>query len=177
MPAWASQPFPLSWEVVKLGNVDVSVRARRSFFPCDHDSSLKVILRMYLVPFCPHQTSHSHCLVNAVSLTSPESSSQSSSSAPVRPGLSLCSVPGPLHHQAVLQPHACFPFCHTLCSLLAPQPLRLQLSVRLCTAGTPLGKGTSRRTVPLLSVYLSGHTKRHSSLDFTLQEKIRALNR
>lgn len=66
------------------------------------------ILYKYLVPFSPHQTSHSHCLVNAVSLTSPESPFQSSSFS-----ASLYQSVLPVWVQT---PFSLLSFCHSLCS-------------------------------------------------------------
>lgn len=59
---------------------------------------------------------------------------------PVHPSLSPSLGPGPLHHQATLQPHACFPFCPTAPSPVGqrpPAPHQCAAGQRRSTADSP----------------------------------------
>lgn len=136
-PAWASQPFPLSW--VKLGNVDVSVRDKRNFSLVTMTSPLhttKIIHHMYKVLFSPIFLVLFHVL----------------QSSPVCFPLQVC-VP------FITSPCLLSLLFHlALCILQTPQLLHLQFSA-VCTTGMQLGKGNSSPTIPLLLACLSGHAE------------------
>lgn len=154
---------------MKLGSVDVSVRARRSFFFFLWLWLQPLIHQSYFPPFpspiFPSSNLSFPLPIPLPSLTSPESSQSSSISASL--SQSVCQFsPGPLNHQVALQPHAPFSWC--LASPTAPLP-----PVHYWHAA---GRSDSQRTDSLLSVYVRTYS-RHSSLDLTLQEKIHAQNR